>query len=301
MSLIEAKPSNIFAIVLANCGPDPITVSGFFIVKPDSHFLDRRLVLPIRLLLALTWASIFYIFVWTFRLLRSNPKLATNHQLFILGACLSIVGSVFLTVFLWVWNIDHGKYHTLLVLAGVATAFSRIILYYLTIVGLQFPLELSGVPFFVTAVILSMIMVAENFGMADFDCRQTGEWNLGFGSRPYTQFLAISVFCAGVIVWVARSPPPEAENSGKRKVLLVGFAGAFGLFFAASVAVAFARIGASLEMVRNVEWIPFVIEPLFFAVVVAVNGWFWIDFNPQGWEALDGGEDGRQADTDSNL
>jgi hypothetical protein len=130
--------------------------------------------------------------------------------------------------------------------------------------------------------------------MADFDSRQTGDWNLGFGSRSYTQFLAISVFCGAIVVWAARSPPLEAGNTGKRRFLLLGFAGAFLAFFAGSIAVAFSRIGTTLDMVRNVEWVPFIIEPVFFALTMIVNGWFWSDFNPQGWQALGGEIDGNE-------
>jgi hypothetical protein len=282
---------DLLSVVLANCGSLPVTVSGFIHLTPQSGFLDERLIFPVRILLGGLWAMVFYIMIWTFHLLRVTPKIAPLHQLFIGSVCLSSIGAILLVTFLWFWNIDHGKFHSLLIFSGISTAFSRVLMYYLTIVGLQFPAQVSPHAFYPSALILGLIMIAENFGIADFDARKSGEWNLGFGTPSYTQFLAISVFCIGMIVYGVIRRPRESGTIAKRQFLLFGFAFSFVMFFGLSLFTAMTRLGTSLVDVRNIEWIPFVIEPLFFMIATVCNGWFWMDFNPEGWQVLESGPD----------
>jgi hypothetical protein len=284
---VLAQSAGLYSLVLGNCGPSALAVSGSIAIRPTISFLDDRLIPLLRVFVAFSLLTTVYVLVWSFRLVAANPKIQLHHQLLVVAIVSAIVASLLLTAFLWVWDSSNHRISGMLIGAGIFAGTSRALLYYLTLVSLQWPADVSVRPFFVAGLILSMIMIAENYGITEFEARQSGEWNLGFGTPPCTQFLALSLFCLGLIIFAGRTPPPENASLEQRRMLLVIFSGGFFLYFGGSLLTAAVRIGASLIDTRDIEWVPFMIEPVFFLVTMFVNGWFWLHFNPQGWQAID--------------
>jgi hypothetical protein len=299
---LEARSHDIFSVVLANCGLGSIQVSGSINIRPEHGFADDRLILPVQILLAGAWAVVLYIAWWAYRVLHSHPKLAINHQTYVISTCLFVLGTILELTFLWVWNTNQRKIHLLLVLSGLVASLSRTLMYYLTIVGFQTPGDVPTLPFYFLALFFSVTMTIESLGISNFSARRSGDWVLGFGSPSYAQFMGFSLFCAALIVYSVNHPPAEAGNLKMRQLFLFGFGGSFALFFIVSLSVANIRLGKNLLQVRSFEWVPFVIEPAFFVLVTLLNGWFWMGFNPQGWEALGSGSDrGVGADPIENV
>jgi hypothetical protein len=83
-----------------------------------------------------------------------------------------------------------------------------------------------------------------------------------------------------------KSTPPDSVF-GDRQIVFVTFAIAVLVFAGSAAVTSLVRSRMSLLETKPYEWFPFVLEPAFYMVTAIVTGWFWIGFNPQGWEMLE--------------
>jgi hypothetical protein len=247
--------------------------------------MDLRLRPLIPAFAGLTAVFAAFTFLWTCRLLRSNPKITVRHQAFALAAAAATVGAAVFLVFLVLWNARGICSRALLALSALTAAGSRALLLFLTFSGLQEPSELPLWPFATAGVFLGFGFLVEQFGIVEFSCRSTGAWILGIGKIPFAQFAILAVCQLVLLIWAARAPPPESRGSPQRNWLLAAFAVIVVVFLGTSLGTAASRTGAKIGTV--IEWWPFIIEPICFGALSGATGVFWMLFNPYGWEVLD--------------
>jgi hypothetical protein len=285
-NLLDAKRPRLYSLVLANCGSASFRVSGAIQTRSLSGFLDERLISILYVLIGVMVVSVVYILIWTFRLLGANPKIAFHHKLLISSVASSAVSNLALIAFLWIRHTEDKRFTPFLIVGGILWGISRSVIAFLTLVSLQYPAEVAVRPFCLAGGLLALAMIGENFGLANFDVRQSGQWGLGYGRVSYAQFVVLSLFGFWLIVFAGGTPPPENADLDERKCFLMMIALGFFVYFGGSLFVAATRVGASLEETRKVEWIPMTLEIVYFLITLFVNGWFWLRFNPQGWQAL---------------
>jgi hypothetical protein len=96
----------------------------------------------------------------------------------------------------------------------------------------------------------------------------------------------MSLFYLNLIGHGASTAPPESADLDERKGFLMSFVFGFFVHFPESLFAATTRLRAELIQTRDIEWIPFVIDPIHFVITLVANGWFWLGFNPFRWQVM---------------
>jgi hypothetical protein len=279
-STISVRSPALYSIVLINCSPDRAVASGSISIRPFRGFLDGRLWPLVPLFLGIAWATVSYGVLWSLRLFRTNPNIVQNQVLFIVSISQSGIGCVLFSGFLVLWDVFDIQHPIPLVVCGFFIGLSRAILCFLVMSALQHPLESALHPFLVLGVLFGAAFALENMDILKLPERRTGRWKPGFG------LLATSLFSLAMIGRAFKSTPPESVF-GDRQIVFVTFAIAVLVFAGSATVTWLVRSRMSLLETKPYEWFPFVLEPAFYIVTAIVTGWFWIGFNPQGWEMLE--------------
>jgi hypothetical protein len=276
----------LYSVVFANCGATSFSISGNLSFLPEnSLYLDRRLRL-IPYVHAVFFVFMYlYLIVWALRILKIASSPGLFQHLFAFSVIASFVFHTCLGIFFWFLHYKGVDLRFLLTIASVSFALSRTLIYFLSAHAVQYPNEFRFGPYFVSSIIMSMVKVSDLVGITEFANRTTGQWNLGYGSPGCSEFMGICLLCIAIMGYVMVS---ESSADIESSMFFV-FASAFLGYFQGSFAVLLMRLDQTVDDTRNVEWLPPVIEPLFYTILVIGNGRFWLQADRQGWERLHDG------------
>jgi hypothetical protein len=195
--------------------------------------------------------------------------------------------SFFLFALLTLWRIIGDFFLPVGILVIVARAASLTALLYLSFLGLQHPADVQWRPFAIVIFLSLLSSTIELFGIRDFSDRTRGSWFFGYGFVPCLDFIVVLFSTAALLACSIWFRSADVENSAKRSRLLILLGTDLTVFFVLSFAQCLARWNLTIWETRGFEWVAMVLTPLFLTSLLLINGWFWWDFNPGGWKALD--------------
>jgi hypothetical protein len=236
--------------------------------------------------------TFFAFFGWFFVV---TPGLFTYQRRFFISNALLASAALTYFIILTYWRITDRPLPYLPFFCFMLRAASSLFSLYLSLVGLRYPLDVGLGAFLIAFLPFAVSSALEVYGVLSLASRTSGDWFFGFGAIPFLDFCLISVVSLSVFGFALKSSSEELSEDGKKRRFLILLFIVFIAYFCATVSLSLVRIGTTLTETRNMEWIAFAIHPLFLTGIHIVNGWFWCDFNPTGWNPIENGlqEDGR--------
>ena len=281
---VPHRVKTLRTFVFMNCGNSSTGLAGSIEFSPyERGHLDVRLMLLVKV--TLMFVFMFAAIVLGTPFVLSLQKGSTRNYIFLGCAICGACGFLAEWGFLHLWNQRGRQMLLLLVVSGVFQGVSRVICAYLVILSLFYPMTISLFTCVITSVIASILYIVELLALTTFAERQDGTWMLGFGSPSCAIFLAITAVSVGTILFSSKVRSPGVSAAKSRQFVSM-FALALCFYVGSSLATAISRYGLTLEQTRDLEWIPFALEPSFFFTTLLANGWFWYEVSPLGWEQL---------------
>ena len=283
----KMEPNTVYSVIFANCGPAEIPVEGY--IKLNSPFgkLDQRVYTICFMYTCIAIVLVSFLVIWGIMLFRKIPKLAFQHQFIVATVALMVLESISTVMFFRSWNKDGEPSPVLFLTIVVIRGFTQASLVYFIFSGLQLPIDVPFPLFVVITLLFVYASYNEMDGIVDFSSRPYGRWAFGFGSTPMVSFAIYTLVGMCIIIYSGRIQPNENSDREKRKSLFIYYTLSFAMYFIFSCLLGLIRINMTLEQTKNFEWVPAVIQPVYFVLLTFVNGWFWIQYNPNGWESID--------------
>lgn len=276
----------VYAVVIANCGDEEVTVNGSVIVESGHGMMDRRLIKC--LCFTGTWFILLFVLMAAFmcKTLLGRARSSWNHRLFLGALILSLAWMFFTTAVFGLWY-QVGKPGTGLVgTAVVLRALAATLVFYVTFVTLQDGHAESVWKVFGLFCVLCVESSAiEMVGILQLSTKSTGNWLLGFGVIPM-DFVLFSMMTAVVLVQATRLLSGEAVDGDRRQRYLVMLFGAFVFYFVSTFATSLFRLNTPIWQSVLSEWMAFAIQPTFLGFVIVIDLWFLWNWSPAGWQNI---------------
>ena len=290
----------MYSVVLANCGEQPFRVTGFITIHSEIGYMDLRLTL------SKYFTTLLFIFgtvisiLWFTTIKKKRPRLGINHYFFIGSSAFYASHFFFLSLVFWIWSI-FGAHSTLLTLfASITRSGCLSGLLYSTITALQIPQEINIKNFASVVVLLAISSFVEISGIESISSRNTGRWLFGFGAVPFIDFLVLSITSVVITVIATKKAPEETSDDPKRKKMLLFYLISFAVYFALSSAITIVTLGSDdITKSSGTDFIGFLVSPIYMTCLLLINAKFWMEFNPNGWEAQ--GDNYMESDNDLGL
>jgi len=292
-----SKNRSIYSVVLANCKSSSIRMNGIVTIASKNGFLDMRLK-PF-MVMSFIFAAFAHAspVLWVAYHYQRRPKLDLNHILFLISFGFFTFYSLFLFLYFLMWNLFGSPSLLFLLLTSVLRALAIAGVLYVSLVGLQFPLEVDWTLFASAVVILSISSYSEISGLSSFSSRSNGKWFFGFGYIPFFDFVSISLLSATTFMFSIRSAPEETKEDSKRKMFLQLCIGSFITYFAVSFIVGLLSLRNNNVGSYITDSLGFILSSLYNSSLLIINSWLWMKFNPLGWETIN---DNQSLNDDNN-
>lgn len=285
--VVRISSKTLWTVIVANCYDTDLELDGSISIRRVSGFLDDRLHPFSIISVGELVSGIFFILFYLLTVFQTVPKLTLQHKVVFGMGIMYTADGLFNVITFYTWN----AHDTPPMWSVWGSALSRSVLisgiFYLMALGLQHPQEIPWKYFAAAAVPMLFAAYVDNMGIINFSNRQSGTWLFGYSHIPSIELIIVLLGSIALTIYAQIFKPSETSHNEKHNTLLAAFAA----LLAGTAVVVFSlfvwRFNKTLIQTRKSEWVPYTITPIYYFLVMVVDAWFWLEFNPSGWQTLD--------------
>ena len=283
--------SSVYSVLIANCSPDNISISGNIILKPineNNHLLDKVLKKYEIQLFELLFLSCSFIVLFGISFKKKSPSCTKQHTTWILSMVFGIINYILKIIYLLIWDQSNNKFGLLLLFSAIFYGFSFCSLIYLISNALE--IEFLKSSFY---ILLSLLFILGNiYDTNEFIHHISNEnlfWFLSYGKFPIIFFVVFSYFFLTFIYYYKHNASNNyhMKNYNKIHLFVIFIFSSFIFYFISSIVFSIYLLDLSFFELRIIYNIGSSFDQILLLILSIVNGWFWINYNNDGWTQLD--------------
>ena len=287
--------STVYSVLVANCSPDNISISGdikLYQNKATRHYLDHLLYRfnnqTLCCIIITVLSLIFYGVLFT----KNNPNLSSFHKIWIWSLVFCILNQLLKFCYFLIWDNINKKLGILVLLYSVFSGFSFSSMLFLIYNVLEFE-HYKHVFYIIISFFLTFGYTYESYTFINCYTGEQLHWFLGYGKFPILFIVILSSFFSYIISYskINLSEGFHANfNSEKKKlfvnILYIGYIFYFLLTFGFSIYL----LDLPFIRVRSIFSYGTLFDQILYMILSHLCGWFIYKHNNEGWAQLNDNE-----------
>ncbi|OHS94775.1 hypothetical protein TRFO_39066 [Tritrichomonas foetus] len=285
---LRIPTKTLWTISVSNCGDSDLVVDGTISVYRQKGFLDDRLGNIVLIAVIQIVSGIFFIIFYLLSAYETTPTLTKKHKILLLCGLLFSFDGAFKIILFYLWNQNDTPNLIFSFFSSLSRAFFYCSVLYMSISGLQLPQEIPLKYFWYGIIPFLLFIEFDNRGLIHFNQRLIGRWKFGFNTKYFSfEYFGTVCITISIIIYAQLYKPSENSHNEKHHTFLALFASLLSGLLSTSIIMFIYRYNKNLIQTRKSEWVPATILPIYYFLLLVTNSWYWIEFNPTGWQTLE--------------